>query len=492
MPTPTSHYQQEIHGIVEKVMETWNIPGLAVAVVKDDTVLLAAGYGVREIGKPEKVDENTLFAIGSNTKAFVATAIGILVAEGKISWDDPVTKYLPTFQLHDPYATRLITIRDLLCHRSGLATWAGDILLLSSYPTEDIVRRLQHIQPGFGFRSGYGYSNLMYVTAGLVLSTVTGSSWEAFVKHRLFTPLGMAHSVTSPKLFGDRTNIAIPHESVYGPIQTVTYREDSNTGAAGSICACASDIARWLRFQLNGGRLEGRQLLEQSVLEATHTPHTLIPILPIERKLFPTRHFSTYGLGWFLNDHNGRLAVRHTGGVDGMLSSTIMLPEEKLGVAVFTNKLPNAGYLALSYELVDRMLGLAERDWIQAYLDFEQETGEQAKRVRSKIRETRVRDTRPALSLQNYAGNYHSLIAGDAVITERDGQLYIQLKAHATMSGELTHWHYDTFLCKWHDPVLGESMIPFITDGQGQAAEFHVKIREDWIDPVEHLFKKIG
>jgi CubicO group peptidase (beta-lactamase class C family) len=461
-------------------------------IVKDDQVLLAKGYGVREIGKPEKVDENTLFAIGSNTKAFTATAIGLLVQEGKISWDDPVTKYLPTFQLHDPHATKLITIRDLLCHRSGLATWAGDILLLSDYPTEDIVRRLRYIQPGFGFRDGYGYSNLMFVTGGLVLSTVTGLSWDEFIKQRIFDPLGMANSVTGPGFFGDRKNIATPHEDVHGQIQTVTYRDDTNVGAAGSICASVSDIAQWLRFQLNDGCLDGKQLVQTSIIEETHTPHTLIPILGIERKLFPTRHFYAYGLGWFLNDHHGKLVIRHTGGVDGMLSSTIFIPEEKLGVAIFTNKLPNTGYLALTYYLVEKLMGIPPRDWIQAYLDFDKELKEEAEEANKKVRGTQVKETRPSLPLKYYAGTYNSLIAGDADITEKDGSLHIQLKAHGSMSGELTHWHYDTFLCKWDDPVLGESLIPFITDGQGHAAEFRVKIREDWIDPVEHVFKKLN
>jgi CubicO group peptidase (beta-lactamase class C family) len=331
----------------------------------------------------------------------------------------------------------------------------------------------------------------MFVTAGLVLSMVTGLSWEEFVKQRIFDQLGMTDSVTSPRLFGDRSNIATPHEAVYGPIQTVTYREDSNIGAAGSICACAADIAQWLRFQLNDGCLDGKQILEKSILEETHTPHTLMPILPIERKLFPTRHFSAYGLGWFLSDHYGRLLVRHTGGVDGMLSSTVMVPEEKLGVAVFTNKLPNTGYLALSYYLAEKLLGVPPRDWIQAYLDYDQEVREKAEEAKQKGREAQVKETRPSLPLADYAGTYSSLIAGGASIAEKAGNLHIQLEAHSSMSGELTHWHYDTFLCKWHDPVLGESLVPFITDGQGHVTEFHVKIREDWIDPVEHIFRKL-
>ena len=213
---------KEMDSMIQKVMQTWNVPGLALVVVKDDHVLHAKGYGVREIGKPEPVDEHTLFAIGSNTKAFTATAMGLLVQDGKLAWDDPVSRYLPTFQLHDPHAGQLITIRDLLCHRSGLGTWAGDVLLLSSYPTEEIVRRLQYIPPEFSFRAGYGYSNLMFVTAGLVISTVSGMSWDDFIRQRIFEPLGMTDSVTNPRFFGEHANIATPHEDIKGSLQTVT------------------------------------------------------------------------------------------------------------------------------------------------------------------------------------------------------------------------------------------------------------------------------
>ena len=203
----------ELDEIVNKGMQTWNVPGLAIAVVQEDEVIYSAGFGVRHMDKPEKVDEHTLFSIGSNTKAFTATAIGLLVKDGKLSWDDPVTKYLPSFQMYDSHATQLITIRDLLCHRAGLGTWAGDMLQLSSYPVEEIVRRIRYIPPAYSFRAGYGYCNLLFITAGLVISTVSGMSWDEFVSTRIFEPLGMADSVTSPLYFGDRTNIAIPHRA---------------------------------------------------------------------------------------------------------------------------------------------------------------------------------------------------------------------------------------------------------------------------------------
>ncbi len=483
--------QKEIDETVIKALQAWNVPGLALVIVKDEEVLLSKGYGVRNMGKPDKVDEHTLFAIGSNTKAFTATAIGLLVQEGKLAWDDPVTKYLPSFRLHDSHVTQLMTIRDLLCHRSGLGTWAGDVLLLSSYPTEEVVRRLQHIPPEYSFRAGYGYSNLMFITAGLVIEAVSGISWDEFIQQRIFEPLGMIDSVTNPRFFGEKKNIATPHEDIKGKLQTVLQREDAHIGAAGSIHASVSDIAQWLKMQLNIGSIDGKQIVDSAIIEETHTPHTAIRLTAVERKLFPSRHFSAYGLGWFLSDYHGRFTVRHTGGVDGMLSSVVLVPEEKLGIAIFTNKLPNAAYVLLSHYLIEKMIGVPTQDWIQLYDDLYKEENAKADAAKKQRLDSRAKDTHPSLALEKYAGGYDSLILGGATISAEGDGLHIQLQAHESISGTLEHWHYDTFLCKWDDPVLGESLIPFITDGQGNVAEFRVKIREDWIDPVEHVFKKL-
>ena len=482
--------QKEIEDTVKRAMQTWNVPGLALVILKNDEVILSKGFGIREIGKPGHVDEHTLFAIGSNTKAFTATAMGLLVQQGKLSWDDPVTKYLPHFKLQDANATQLMTIRDLLSHRGGLGTWAGDVLLLSSYDTEEVVRRLQHIPPAYDFRAGYGYSNLMFITAGLVISTVSGMSWDDFIRQHIFEPLGMTDSVTNPSYFGERSNIATPHEDIKGKLQTVAQRQDAHVGAAGSICASVADIAQWLRLQLNQGSLDGNQLVDAAIIQETQTPHTPIRLTPVERKLLPSRHFAAYGLGWFLSDLHGRFFVRHTGGVDGMLSSTVLIPEEKIGIAVFTNKLPNMAYVSLPAYLIERLLDVPAQDWIQNYLDLEKELKEKEEKAKEQREASQAKETRPSFALEKYVGEYDSLILGGATVGLDGGGLCIQLQAHETMSGKLEHWHYDTFLCKWDDPVLGESLIPFMTDGQGNLVEFHVKIREDWIDPLEHVFKR--
>ena len=499
--TIPANFEKEIDNFVNQAMQTWNVPGLALVVVKADQTVLAKGYGVQDMNKPDKVDEHTLFAIGSNTKSFTATAVGLLVQEGKLAWDDPVTKYLPTFKMYDPHATELITIRDLLCHRAGLGTWAGDMLLSSKYSTEEIVRRIRYIPPEYGFRAGYGYCNLLFITAGLIIEKVSGMSWDDFIQQRIFEPLGMTDSVTNARYFGDRTNIARPHEDIKGRLQLVTQVEEMHVGAAGTICASAADIALWLKMQLQDGSLDGKQIVDPGIIAETRTPHTPMKLRGMEKKLFPSRHFSAYGLGWFLNDSHGRLTVRHTGGVNGMLSITLLIPEEKIGIAVFTNKLPNATYIIIPHYLTEVLLGFPPKDWIQIYTDLEQQENQRVEQAKGQREDARAKDTRPSLGLEKYAGAYESAILGGATLTvegdalsgeavsKRSG-LHIQLQAHESISGTLEHWHHDTFLCHWDDPVLGESLIPFITDGQGQVAEVRVKIREDWIDPLEHVFKK--
>jgi CubicO group peptidase (beta-lactamase class C family) len=480
----------EIENTVKTVMQTWKIPGLALVIVKDDQVLMTKGFGIRKIGESDKVEPHTLFGIGSNTKAFTATAIGLLVQDGKIGWDDPVTKYIPFFRLQDENATRLITIRDLLCHRSGLGTWAGDVLLLSNYSTEEIVRRLGSIPPEFGFRAGYGYSNLMFITAGLVISTVSGLSWDDFIAKRIFEPLGFRDSVTNSRFFREDSNIAIPHEEFYGNLQSLPKREDAHVGAAGSICASVADIALWLRMQLNQGRLDGKQIVDETILAETHKPHTPIQLTALDNRLFPSRHFLAYGLGWSLSDLHGRKVIRHTGGVDGMLSGTVFIPEEQLGIAVFTNKLPNPAHNLIPNLLIDKFMGAPERDWIQLYTQMDKENNAELEKTHKQKLAVRVLNAPARFEIEKFTGDYESSILGGANLKMKDGKLKIQLQVHQTVSGSLEHWHYDTFLCKWDDPVLGESLIPFISDGQGNVVEFKVKIREDWIDPLEHSFIK--
>jgi hypothetical protein len=330
----------------------------------------------------------------------------------------------------------------------------------------------------------------MFIAAGLLTEAVSGMSWDDFIQQRLFLPIWMSESVTSSRRFEGRTNIAAPHEGIEGRVQVVGYHADAGVGSAGSICASAADMALWLRLQLNHGCLDGRQIVDGSIIQETHKPHTLIPITPLVHRLFPTRHFYAYGLGWFMNDHNGRLVIHHTGGVNGMLSCTMFLPEENLGVVVLSNKLPNKGYAALPYIIVDALTGHGGRDWFQAYREFEKADRALWEQARRQMLESRRPGTSTSLPLSAFAGGYEGPIAGGAQVSENGEGLRLQLQAHPNLGGTLTHWQDDTFLCKWDDPVLAESLVSFTSDGRGRTQEFRVRIRPDWIDPVEHVFRK--
>ncbi len=482
---------QRIERLVPGWMAARQVPGLALAIVKDKQVLLARGFGRREVNKSDPVDKDTLFAIASNTKAFTATALGILVEEKKLFWDDLVIDHLPSFRLHDATVTRQITVRDLLCHRGGLPTWGGDLIGYGSrYTRDEIIAKIRHIRPAYPFRSGYGYCNMLFLVAGQLIPAVTGVSWDEFIKTRLLDPLGMSSSCTSVHDLEGKENLAIPHEFEKGRPRPVPYRDRSGMTPTGGINSTAKDMARWLLFQLSEGQVDGQELVDSAIIQETRKPHTPIPIPPAGKKLFPSCHFCFYGLGWRLMDYHGQLVVDHTGGLDGMISRVTLLPEENLGIVVLTNALPNSLPLTLSYAIVDAYLGVPARDWDQVGREQDLEDAAEKEKKAEQTLQSRVPGTHPGLPISAYAGDYLSDLYGRVTVSEENDALSLRLLGHPGVLGRLEHWHYDTFLCRWSDPVFDRSLIPFITDGQGQIEEFRLKVREDWIDPLEYRFRR--
>lgn len=477
---------------VAHALQAWDVPGLALAIVKDDALVHARGYGRRELGRPDPVDADTLFATGSNTKAFTATALGLLVHEGKLSWDDPVTRYLPGFELYDPYVTHAITVRDLLCHRCGLATWAGDFTAYGSiYTRAEVLQRVRHIRPAFGFRAGFGYSNLMFLAAGQIIPAVTGQSWEDFVAARLLKPLGMVRSTLSVQTLANAGDVATPHTRAGERLVAVPYRAADPLAPAGALNSSARDMAQWLRLQLGDGEYAGTRLVDAAVIEETRIPHTPMRLDPMARELFPTRHFSAYGLGWFLADHHGRLLVSHGGGIDGMLSQCGFVPEERLGVVVLTNYDHHALHNALFSYVIDAYLGAASRDSSAFLLERFRQMERQLAQTWQQAEAARVPRTQPSLPLDAYTGTYVDTVYGTATIAVEDGALCLRLGGHPDVAGRLEHWHYDTFLCRWSDPVLDRSLVPFTLDAQGKAVEFKLQIRPEFIDPLEYAFRRV-
>lgn len=454
--------------IIEKVRQDFGVAGLSVAIVKDNKVVYAKGFGFRELGKTAKVDENTLFAIGSNSKAFTSASIGMLVDDGKISWDDKVTKHLPWFELNDPYVTREITVRDILSHRSGLGRRGDGNWYATDFSREEIVRRIRHLTPHSSFRSQMGYQNTMYIAAGLVAEAASGMSWDDLIKTRIFNPLGMTHSNTTILDLPKDNNVSMPHQAFDGVVKVIPYRNIDAAGPAGSINSSAFEMTHWMRMVLNEGMFEGKQLVSKAVINEVQTPQISIPVSAVA-ELMPSTHFLAYGLGWVLQDYKGEKLAWHTGGIDGMLSQITIVPGQELGIIVLTNTSISGTFGAITNTILDAYLGEATQDWPALYLDFKAK-GEVAAAAQNKARiEARVEGTSPSLQLADYVGSYENEMYGTATISLEGGKLI--LRRHNAFVGEMKHWNFDTFYAHWGDVSLNDgvgSEVGFNLDGNGK------------------------
>ena len=450
---------------VNKAIKDWEVPGLAIAIIKNDRIVFAKGYGVRELGKPAPVDEHTLFAIGSSSKAFTAASIAMLIDEGTLKWDDPATKYLLGFQLYDPYATRELTVRDLLSHRSGLER--GDLLwYATAYDRNEVLRRIRYLKPTWSLRAHFGYQNIMFLAAGQIIPSITGKSWDDFLRERIFTPLGMTSTSTSIKALANSNNVATPHAKFDDKVEAVPWRNIDNIGPAGSINSNVIDMAQWVRLQLGGGVYQNQRLLSSGAIKEMHASQTIIPLEGAMETLYPEAHFLTYGMGWFLSDYRGRKIVEHGGAIDGMRAEVAMMPEEKLGVVILTNKNGTVLPQALMFKVFDAYLGGPQSDWSAKILKSFKALEDVAAAAEKKAEAERVKGTSPSLALDKYAGPYQSQMYGDAKVTLENGKLVAHYGPGFT--GDLEHWHYDRFRVTWRDRMEGKGFVSFTLNSQGK------------------------
>jgi len=450
---------------VKKALAEWQVPGVAIAIIKDDRIVLARGYGVRELGKPAPVDERTLFAIGSSSKAFTAASIAMLVDEGKLKWDDPATKYLLGFQLYDPYATRELTVRDLMSHRSGLER--GDLLwYASAYDRDEVVRRVRFLKPTWSLRSHFGYQNIMFLAAGQIVASTANKTWDDFVRERIFVPLGMTATGTSIKALAGSDDVATPHAKLDDKVQPIAWRNIDNIAPAGSINSNVQDMAQWVRLQLGGGVYQNKRLLSSSAIKEMQSPQTIIPLEGALEKLYSEAHFLTYGMGWFLSDYRGRKVVEHGGAIDGMRAQVAMIPEEKLGLVILTNMNGSVLPQALMYRIFDAFLGSPQRDWCAELLKTFKGLEGEAVAAQKKSEAERVTGTSPSLALEKYAGDYQSEMYGRAKIASENGKLVARFGPNFT--GDLEHWHYNTFRVTWRDRMQGKAFVNFRLNTQGK------------------------
>jgi CubicO group peptidase (beta-lactamase class C family) len=450
---------------INKALKDWEVPGLAIAIVKDDKVVYAKGYGVQKLGESTPVNERTIFAVGSTTKAMTVACLGMLVDEKKISWDDAATKHLKGFQLYDPYVTRELTVRDLVTHRSGLER--GDALWhLSPYSREEVLFRIRHLKPAWSFRSRYGYQNIMYLAAGQIIPEVAGKSWDEFIQERLFTPLGMTSTTTSTKQLEGIPNVATPHGVIDDKVQPISWVNIDNVAPAGSVNSNAVDMAQWIRLNLNEGVVDGKRLLSKETVEEMQTPQTIIRLDSLTKVLRPSTHFSAYGLGWVLNDYLGRKIVLHGGAIHGMRARVLLVPEEKLGIVTLINSTRDAVQHGVVFWVLDAYLNAKPRDWSAEYLKNQKTVEERAKAARKKREEERVKDTKPSLAQGLYVGTYTHEMYGDVTVSEQDGKLVMRF--YPGLEGDMEHWHHDTFRVLWRDRTLGDGFVTFTLNVAGK------------------------
>ena len=466
---------KEIDAYAGSVIATHKGPGMAIAIVKDDKVAFAKGYGTRELGKNEPVDENTVFAIASNTKAFTTAGLAMLVDDKKLSWDDKVSKYLPDFQMYDPWVTSELTVRNLVTHRVGLDTFSGDLLWYeATFSPEEVLGRVRYLKPVSSFRTRYGYQNLMFIAAGEIIEKVSGKPWCDFMKERIFTPLGMTRTTCSVKDL--RNNAALPHNESGGSLRVLHRGNVDGAMAAAGLNSSVSDLSKWVRTQLGKGKFEGKQIFSEQQAWQMHQPYLTQQISEAAFKNNPTRHFSGVAMGWFVYDYHGRKVINHSGGLDGMLSYTVLIPEENVGFVVLTNS-ESAGFGVMMSKIRDVFVNAPKRDWSAEAVGQMNRNKTEAEEERKKVDAARAANTRPTLPASGYAGTYSDKLYGDIVIAEEGGKLVMRFGPSPNFVADLEHWHYDTFVIKWRPSVaynFPRGFVTFTIDKNGKTDELKI------------------
>ena len=471
---------------VEALRKQTGAPGIAVAIVEKGRTTLAQGWGVRKLGDPAPVTADTIFQTGSTGKAFTSTALAILVDQGKIGWDDKVIDHMPWFRMYDPWVTREITIRDLLVHRSGLGLGAGDLLFVprGSLSRKETVKRLAYIKPATSFRSAYAYDNILYTVAGQLIEEVSGKTWEEFMTQEVLARGGMTTATATYEARWATPDRAFPHARIGGavrgdgPNSVLNEREELGRAAmpAGGLALSANDLAQWLKIQLAHGALPGGgRLFSEAQAAEMWKGVTIQPIAQMPGGLAPlTPKFSSYALGWEVEDYRGARIISHGGGVFGSITHVILLPDQDVGIAVVVNSEEVALLRGVAHMLVDHYLSVPDQDWPKRFGEFMEKriAGGKAALVAGKAAPAKVG---PSLPLDRYAGTYRDPWYGDVAVTDGADGLRIDFKTTPRMAGKLVHWQYDTFVTRFEDKAIEPAYVTFALDADGKVARVSMK-----------------
>ncbi len=483
-----SFITDSIDSYINKGMSDWNIPGLAIAIVKDGKTVLMKGYGVRDNSRNEKVDENTLFIIASNSKLFTGTSIAKLDVEKKLSLEDKVTKYIPWFRLYDSTSTKIATVRDMLCHRLGTKTFQGDFTFWNSnLPKDSIIYKMRLLKPQGQFRQDYGYCNSAFLVAGEILNKVTGMSWEQYVYENILQPVGMTNTFMNTAGLSTRINVAVPYSNSFGELSRLPYDQIDNLAPATSMVSCVNDLSKWIKLQLDSGKVNGKQIVPWAALQKTRDGN----ILTGTRKspYYPT-HFRAYGLGEYMTDYNGRQVYWHTGGAFGFVTNVCFVPEENLGITILTNNDNQSFFEALRYQILDAYLGVPYTNRSEFLKQFSQQSRTNDEALWASWA-TRLSKKNPLpLNADEFAGTYYNDVYGSIHIIKEKNSLKVFLSHHPNITGTLEYMDNNTFLLTWSHPGYGKFAAPF-TLQNGKVKYIEIKA-SDFVEYDAYIFQKIN
>lgn len=472
---------------INHALTSWRIPGVAVCIVKDGKIVMMKGYGVKELGLNNKVDDNTLFMIGSNTKAFTATALAMLQSQGKLSLDDKVTKYLPQWKLNDQLASQEAIIRDLLCHRLGFRTFQGDFTFYNTdLSREQIMERMGRVKAIYPFRTKWGYTNSAFLTAGQIIPRVTGKTWEEYIKENIFAPLGMTNTLALTVDMPKSLNRTVPHSLVNGQLTAIPYCQIDALAPAGAISSSANDMSKWVMALLNDGKVGGRQVIPADAIQATRQPQDIVGSVT---HLNGETNYELYGLGWFIQDYENHRLVMHDGGVNGYLSSVTLVPKEHLGIVILTNTDQNEFFEALRWEIMDAYFKLPFGNYSSKYLDAFKAGEAEDQQKDKKLRDSVAMNRPPLLVPAQYTGKYDNDLYGSLSVTQGTGNdLEIRFEHHAKMYAHLQPLGGNRFYVTFSDPIFGKAVFPF-TVVNGKVTGLRVKVA-NFVEYDPYDFKK--
>ena len=472
-------YLKGLDKFITERMEEWKVPGLAISVVQDGRLVYSQGFGFRNIEKNLPVTPQTLFAIGSCSKAFTAATMGILVDEGKLEWNKPVKDYIPTFRLKDTFATERMTPLDLVCHRSGLPRH-DPMWYNSSASRKELFDRLRYLEPSEDFRTTYQYQNLMFMSAGFLVGQIAGTSWERFVRNRIFMPLGMSNSNFSVNDSQKSPDFACPYMEKDGKVIEIPFRNIDTMGPAGSINSNVTDMASWILLNLNKGKIGDQQIISESSLREIHSPQ----MISSKSYRYDESFYSMYGMGWGITSYRGHLRLSHGGGIDGFTAQVILLPRDNIGMVILTNMNGSRLPPIIAYNVIDRLLGLDEVDWNSRYKKHVEEGRERAEKAKAEKDKDRKQDTQPSHPLEDYAGDYEHPGYGVLSVGKDGGRLNATYNS-IPYTGK--HYHYDMFEFTYEMFDISFK-INFLTDVKGNIGSLSVQL-EEAVEPA--IFTKM-